>query len=212
MSHVRRGWSDALTVRRKRGVRCARAVHAAQGRTPLDILSAGLKDFLAERGVDGGGGGGGDPACASEVFSWGNGANYQLGTGAEGLQLTPARLDALHGAPVQALAAAKFHSVALAADGALYTWGFGRGGRLGARPAAHPSPSRGCPWPRLWYLVVTAGVEALHAAQCAPELANSVLMVVARLAADDGQPPLLPARGPWASARAPASGEPCERF
>ena len=98
-----------------------------QGRTPLDILSASLKEFLGDRW-----GNGRTATCASEVFSWGNGANYQLGTGAEGLQLTPARLDALHGAPVQALAAAKFHSVALAADGALYTWGFGRGGRLGA--------------------------------------------------------------------------------
>ena len=53
---------------------------------------------------------GGGPA-RRRCNSWGNGANYQLGTGAEGLQLAPNRLDALHGAPVQALAAAKFHSV-----------------------------------------------------------------------------------------------------
>lgn len=76
----------------------------------------------------------------SEVYSWGNGANYQLGTEAEGLQLTPNRLDSLHGtAPIVALAAAKFHSAAIAKDGSLYTWGFGRGGRLGmlARTVEH---------------------------------------------------------------------------
>jgi alpha-tubulin suppressor-like RCC1 family protein len=85
----------------------------------LDLLSASLKGFLLS-------------GTASEVYSWGNGANYQLGTGAEGLQLTPNRLDNLHGTPITALAAAKFHSMALAEDGTLYTWGFGRGGRLGA--------------------------------------------------------------------------------
>jgi alpha-tubulin suppressor-like RCC1 family protein len=71
------------------------------------------------------------------VYSWGNGANYQLGSGAVGLQPAPARLDTLHGMPLVQLAAAKFHSAALAADGSLYTWGFGRGGRLGARARRH---------------------------------------------------------------------------
>jgi len=46
--------------------------------------------------------------------------------------VTPARVDGLHGAEVVALAAGKFHSAALARDGTLFTWGFGRGGRLGA--------------------------------------------------------------------------------
>ncbi|EIE21610.1 RCC1/BLIP-II [Coccomyxa subellipsoidea C-169] len=89
-----------------------------KGRIPLDLLSASLKAYLLS-------------GTASEVYSWGNGANYQLGTEAEGLQLTPNRLDSLHGTPIVALAAAKFHSAAVAKDGSLYTWGFGRGGRLG---------------------------------------------------------------------------------
>ena len=67
----------------------------------------------------------------TEVFSWGNGANYQLGTGTVGIQKVPCRLDALQGLNVIAIAAAKFHSMAITADGKLYSWGFGRGGRLG---------------------------------------------------------------------------------
>ena len=41
------------------------------------------------------------------------------------------RLDALHSSVVCSLAAAKFHSAALTEAGDLYTWGYGRGGRLG---------------------------------------------------------------------------------
>ncbi len=78
------------------------------------------------------------------MYSWGNGANYQLGTEAEGLQLTPNRLDSLHGTPIVALAAAKFHSAAVAEDGSLYTWGFGRGGRLGAC-SSHHETGKSCP-------------------------------------------------------------------
>jgi alpha-tubulin suppressor-like RCC1 family protein len=36
------------------------------------------------------------------------------------------------GLQVLQLAAAKFHTAAVCDDGKLYTWGFGRGGRLGA--------------------------------------------------------------------------------
>lgn len=66
-----------------------------------------------------------------EVFSWGNGSNYQLGIGSTGILRVPGRIDALEGLDVVAVAAAKFHSVALTASGEVYSWGFGRGGRLG---------------------------------------------------------------------------------
>ena len=97
-----------------------------QGHTPLDLLSGRLKGFLTSS----------DGGARTEVYSWGNGANYQLGSGAVGMQLAPARLDTLHGLPVVQLCAAKFHSAALTADGMLYTWGFGRGGRLGVQLTA----------------------------------------------------------------------------
>ena len=76
------------------------------------------------------------------MYSWGNGANYQLGSGAVGLQETPVRLDSLHGYSIKAVAAAKFHSAALTQEGQLFTWGFGRGGRLGNTDRhLRPSPS-----------------------------------------------------------------------
>lgn len=68
---------------------------------------------------------------ATEVFSWGNGANYQLGTGNQHVQKLPGRVDSLHGCLIKLVSAAKFHSVAISSHGEVYTWGFGRGGRLG---------------------------------------------------------------------------------
>ena len=90
----------------------------AQGRTALDLLSEERKVFIEQQ-------------QAGLVYSWGNGANYQLGTGATGLQAGPVRLDALRKQLVVHIAAAKFHSAAVTQDGQLFTWGFGRGGRLG---------------------------------------------------------------------------------
>lgn len=68
---------------------------------------------------------------ATEVFSWGSGANYQLGTGNAHIQKLPCKVDSLNGSFIKLISAAKFHSVALTARGEVYTWGFGRGGRLG---------------------------------------------------------------------------------
>lgn len=93
----------------------------SKGRTPVDLVSGPVKQVIGDPGNAGG----------TEVFSWGNGANYQLGTGTAGIQKLPCRLDALQGLNVTAIAAAKFHSMAATAEGKLYSWGFGRGGRLG---------------------------------------------------------------------------------
>jgi alpha-tubulin suppressor-like RCC1 family protein len=71
------------------------------------------------------------PLVATEVYSWGSGANYQLGTGNEHIQKLPRKVDALHGSLIVLISAAKFHSVAVSARGEVYTWGYGRGGRLG---------------------------------------------------------------------------------
>lgn len=67
----------------------------------------------------------------TEVFSWGSGANYQLGTGNAHIQKLPCVVDSLHGSCFKIVAASKFHSAAVTATGELYTWGYGRGGRLG---------------------------------------------------------------------------------
>eukprot|EP00899_Mesostigma_viride_P021858 jgi/Mesvir1/29674/Mv21512-RA.3 len=76
----------------------------------------------------------GRPLCGGEdtdVFSWGSGTNYALGTGVVAVQCMPGRVDALHGWRVVAVSCAKFHSAAITSGGQLFTWGFGRGGRLG---------------------------------------------------------------------------------
>lgn len=68
---------------------------------------------------------------ATEVLSWGSGTNYQLGTGNAHIQKMPCKVDTLQEVNVKNVSASKFHSVAVGSDGQLYTWGFGRGGRLG---------------------------------------------------------------------------------
>lgn len=86
------------------------------------------------------------PQCHVQVFTWGNGANYQLGTGGTGLAAGPMRVDGLRLGGVAAVSAAKFHSAAVTAEGQLLTWGWGRGGRLGAlmRPLKSTSAGYRC--------------------------------------------------------------------
>lgn len=68
---------------------------------------------------------------ATEVFSWGSGANFQLGTGNAHIQKLPCKVESFHGSLMKLVSAAKFHSIAVTSEGEVYTWGFGRGGRLG---------------------------------------------------------------------------------
>ena len=95
------------------------------GRTPVDLVSRHLKKAEHSSWY----------MSHGHVFSWGNGSNYTLGTGSLEVELAPARVDTLHMHDVIHVAAAKFHSAAVTADGRLFTWGWGRGGRLG-----HPEP------------------------------------------------------------------------
>ena len=96
------------------------------GRTPVDLLSRHLMRMYGSDRYE----------SQGHVFSWGNGSNYTLGTGSLEVELAPTRVDALHMHDVEYVAAAKFHSAAVTADGKVYTWGWGRGGRLG-HPEAH---------------------------------------------------------------------------
>ncbi|KAL6559063.1 hypothetical protein OROHE_006432 [Orobanche hederae] len=90
-------------------------------RTPVDLLSGPVLQSLGNY----------NNSVATEVFSWGNGVNYQLGTGNAHIQKLPCKIDSLHGSFIKMISASKFHSVAVSAHGEVYTWGFGRGGRLG---------------------------------------------------------------------------------
>ncbi|KAJ4953811.1 hypothetical protein NE237_030643 [Protea cynaroides] len=65
--------------------------------------------------------------AVTEVFSWGSGAKY----GNAHIQKLPCKVDSLQGSFVKLVSAEKFHSVAVGTRGEVYTWGFGRGGRLG---------------------------------------------------------------------------------
>ena len=67
----------------------------------------------------------------SSVWSWGWGALGQLGHGDTQRQLLPNKLEAFAGRRVVAVSAGELHSLALAADGAVLTWGEGERGCLG---------------------------------------------------------------------------------
>ncbi|KAK1582730.1 hypothetical protein Q3G72_017710 [Acer saccharum] len=92
-----------------------------KSRTPVDLLSGPVLQAI----------GSGHDSVATEVYSWGSGTNYQLGTGNAHMQKLPCKVDSLHGSVIKLVSAAKFHSVAVTTRGEVYTWGFGRGGRLG---------------------------------------------------------------------------------
>ncbi|KAJ6826633.1 uncharacterized protein M6B38_371070 [Iris pallida] len=90
-------------------------------RTPVDLISGPVLQVVGNE----------HDSVATEVFSWGSGTNYQLGTGNAHIQKLPCKVDALQDSYIKTIAASKFHSVAVSSSGELYTWGFGRGGRLG---------------------------------------------------------------------------------
>ena len=64
------------------------------------------------------------------VWSWGGGVVGQLGHGDRQDQLLPKKIEALAGQRVVAVSAGN-HSLALTADGALWSWGWGGFGSLG---------------------------------------------------------------------------------
>ena len=65
------------------------------------------------------------------VWSWGEGGSGKLGHGDWQLQLLPKQVEAFAGQRVVAVSAGGEHSLALAADGAVLTWGEGETGCLG---------------------------------------------------------------------------------
>ena len=65
------------------------------------------------------------------MFSWGNGKNGRLGHGDWFYQPFPRQVGALRGTPVATVSAGDGHSLAVTADGAVFSWGVGRFGALG---------------------------------------------------------------------------------
>ena len=65
------------------------------------------------------------------VWSWGDGLFGRLGHGDEERQLLPKKVEAFAGRRVVAVSAGYSYSFALAADGAVWSWGSGGEGRLG---------------------------------------------------------------------------------
>ena len=64
------------------------------------------------------------------VWSWGNGGHGKLGHGDNRHLLLPKKIEAF-GQRVVSVSAHEHHSIALTADGAVFTWGKGADGCLG---------------------------------------------------------------------------------
>ena len=69
--------------------------------------------------------------ASGSVWSWGCGGLGRLGHGDTQHQLLPKKVEALAGRRVVAVSAGEYHSLALTADGSVWSWGFGGDGRLG---------------------------------------------------------------------------------
>ena len=70
-------------------------------------------------------------AADGAVWSWGHGGFVILGHGDQQSQLLPKKVEAFAGQRVVSVSAGEYHSIALTADGAVWSWGCGSFGRLG---------------------------------------------------------------------------------
>jgi len=71
------------------------------------------------------------------AWSWGACYNGQLGHGDTQRQLLPKKIEAFAGQRVVTVAAGSAHSLAITADGAVFTWGGGAFGKLGHGDEQH---------------------------------------------------------------------------
>ena len=71
------------------------------------------------------------------VWSWGGGGDGRLGHGDQQRRLLPKKVEALAGRRVIAVLAGADHSLAITADGAVWSWGYGAYGQLGHGDEQH---------------------------------------------------------------------------
>ncbi|EOD08802.1 hypothetical protein EMIHUDRAFT_358730 [Emiliania huxleyi CCMP1516] len=97
------------------------------------LLPKKVEAFTGQRVITVSAGGRHSLALAADgsVCSWGLGGDGRLGHGDEQRQLLPKKIEAFAGRRVVAVSAGSCHSLALAADGAVYAWGEGEHGCLG---------------------------------------------------------------------------------
>ena len=103
------------------------------GDTQRQPLPKKVEDLAGRRVVAVSAGGHYSLALADDgsVWSWGRGAYGQLGHGDQQIQLQPKTIEAFAGLRVVAVSAGGYHSLAVTADGAVWSWGRGDLGRLG---------------------------------------------------------------------------------
>jgi len=94
-----------------------------------------------------------------QLFSWGDGRHGQLGHRTFHAELSPRRIDALSGVRMVGIACGDFHTLALAEERRVYSWGSGVYGELGH--GVHRSRTRH-PFPHS--IPHLDGLEIIHAA------------------------------------------------
>eukprot|EP01133_Synstelium_polycarpum_P003478 gene3478-3969_t len=108
-----------------------RVVLALQGHVVTSIASGGGHSLAL--------------TAAGAVFSWGRGECGQLGHGTpQAAQVTPKQVQALTGMRIQMVSSGGYHSLAVEADGTVYSWGRSDYGVLGGgvdNIAFHSTPS-----------------------------------------------------------------------
>jgi len=104
-----------------------------EGVTRLNTPTRLLSTLGDERAVSVSAGGGHSLALTADgaVWSWGWGMSGTLGHGDEQNQLLAKKIEAFAGQRVVALSAGGNHSLAVTADGAVWSWGDGAAGMLG---------------------------------------------------------------------------------
>jgi len=69
--------------------------------------------------------------ASRQVYAWGSGRNGQLGNNEWVGSLTPVRIESLAAVPVRQVVCGAIHTMVLAEDGNIYSWGGGKDGQLG---------------------------------------------------------------------------------